>query len=127
MRHLAIGQSGEVTATAQCRNAAGRWVSAPRSQKATRWKARVYLRDEKGLRQEIVRFARTRREAEAAIEAALEAALLSWDVPIRRSMTLMAAGKYWLQQIARPDSRLSPRTIADYTWTWATYVDAATS
>jgi hypothetical protein len=26
-----------------------------------------------------------------------------------------------------PDSRLSPRTIADYTWTWATYVDTTTS
>jgi hypothetical protein len=85
VRNLAIGQSGEVSATAECRNAAGRWVTAPRPQKATRWKPRVYLRDEKGLRQEIVRFARTRRQAEAAIEAAVEAALLSSDVPIRRS------------------------------------------
>ena len=122
-----MGQSGEVTATAQCKNAAGRWVTAPRPQKATRWKARVYIRGEDGLRQEIVRFARTRRQAEAAIEAAVEAALVDSDVPITRSMTLLAAGEYWLQQIARPDSRLSPRTIADYTWTWATYVDTRTS
>ena len=42
-------------------------------------------------------------------------------------MTLLAAGQYWLVQIARPDSRLSARTIAAYTWTWATYVDARTS
>jgi hypothetical protein len=63
----------------------------------------------------IVRFARTRREAEAAIETAVEAALVNSDVPIRRSM------------IPRPDSRLSSRTIADYTWTWATYVEARTS
>jgi hypothetical protein len=42
-------------------------------------------------------------------------------------LTLLAAGQYWLAQIARPDSRLSSRTIADYTWTWATYVEARTS
>lgn len=90
------------TATAQGKNAAGRWVTAPRPQKATRWKARVYVRGENGLRQEIVRFARTRRQAEAAIEAAVEAALVGSDVPIRRSMTLIAAGEYWLQQISAP-------------------------
>ena len=127
VRNLAIGQSGEVTATAQYKNAAGRWVTAPRPQRATRWKARVYIRRDDGLRQEIVRFARTRREAEAAIETAVEAALVNSDVPIRKSMTLLAAGQYWLVQIARPDSRLSSRTIADYTWTWATYVEARTS
>lgn len=127
VRNLPMGQSGEVTATAQCKNAAGRWVTAARPQKATRWKARVYVRGEDGVRQEIVRFARTRREAEAAIEAAVEAALVSSDVPIRKSMSLIAAGEYWLQQIARSDSRLSSRTIADYTWTWASYVDTKSS
>ena len=38
-------------------------------------------------------------------------------------MPLLAAGQHWLEQIARRDSRLSSRTIADYTWTWAAYVD----
>jgi hypothetical protein len=57
----------------------------------------LYLRGEDGLRQGIVRFARTRRQAEAAIEAVVEAALVSSDVPIRSSMTLLAAGEYWLQ------------------------------
>jgi hypothetical protein len=122
-----MGQAGEVTATAQYKNSAGHWVSAPRPQKATRWKARVYIRGEDGLRQEIVRFARTRREAEAAIDVAVEAALVSSEVPIRRSMSLLAAGQYWLEQISRSHSRLSSRTIADYTWTWRTYVDARTS
>lgn len=126
MRNLAMGQSGEVTVTAQGKDAAGRWVAAPRPQKATRWKARVYIRGEGGLRREIVRHARTRREAEAAIEAAVSEALLSSDVPIKKSMTLIDAGQYWLKQIARPDSRLSARTIADYTWTWATYVESKT-
>jgi integrase len=127
VRNLPAGQSGEVTATAQYKNSSGRWVSAPRPQKATRWKARVYLRGDDGLRDEIVRFARTRRGAEAAIETAIEDALLASDAPIKRSMPLVAAGEHWLEQIARPDSRLSSRTIADYTWTWAAYVDAPTS
>lgn len=127
VRNLAAGQSGQVTATAQHKNAAGRWVTAPRPQKATRWKARVYVRADDGLRQEIVRFGRTRREAEAAVEAAIEGALLASDIPIKRGMPLVAAGQHWLEQISRPDSRLSTRTIADYTWTWATYVDATTS
>lgn len=127
VRNLAMGQAGEITVSAQQKNAAGRWVAAERPQKATRWKARVYIRGEDGLRQEIVRFARTRREAEAAIQVAVEAALVNSDVPITRSMTLLAAGRYWLEQIARPDSRLGSRTIADYTWTWATYVEATTS
>jgi integrase len=42
-------------------------------------------------------------------------------------MGLLAAGQYWLEQISRSDSRLSSRTIADYTWTWRTYVDASKS
>jgi hypothetical protein len=31
------------------------------------------------------------------------------------------------RQIARPDSGLSARTIADYSWTWQKYVDSTTS
>lgn len=127
MRNLAVGQSGEVTVTAQCKDDAGRWVTAPRPQKATRWKARVYLRGEGGLRREIVRHARTRREAEAAIEEATKEALVSSEVPMKKSMSLVDAGRYWLEQIARSDSGLSARTIADYTWTWATYVESNTS
>ena len=127
LRNLSAGHSGEITATAQYKNSAGRWVTAPRPQKATRWKARVYLRGDDGIRHEIVRFARTRRAAEAAIGIAIEDALLVSDAPIKRSMPLLAAGQHWLEQIARRDSRLSSRTIADYTWTWAAYVDAPTS
>ena len=66
-------------------------------------------------------------QPEAAVEAAVEGALLVSDGPIKRSMPLVAAGQHWLEQIARPDSRLRARTIADYNWTWAAYVDAPTS
>ena len=127
MRNLELGESGDVSVTAQCKNSAGRWVAAPRPQKATRWKARVYVRGHDGVRQEIVRFGRTRREAEASLEAAVVAVLRGADAVINPTMPLLEAGERWLQQIARPDSGLSARTIADYSWTWRKYVDSTTS
>jgi integrase len=90
------------------------------------WKARVYVRGHDGIREEIVRVGR-RHEAEAAIEAAVASVLHGADAVLTRSMPLVEAGEYWLQQISRPDSGLSARTIADYSWTWRTYVDSTTS
>ena len=122
-----MGESGDVSVTAQYKNSAGRWVAAPRPQKATRWKARVYVRGHDGVRQEIVRFGRTRREAEASLDTAVAAVLRGADAVINPTMPLLDAGEFWLKQIARPDSGLSARTIADYSWTWQKYVDSTTS
>ena len=127
MRNLELGESGDVSVTAQYKNSARRWVAAPKSQKATRWKARVYVRGHDGVRQELVRFGRTRREAEASLEAAVSAVLRGADAIINPTMPLLEAGEHWLKQIARPDSGLSARTIADYSWTWQKYVDSMTS
>jgi integrase len=126
VRNLALGESGDVSLTPQYKNSGGRWVAAPRPQKATRWKARVYVRGHDGVRQEIVRFGQTRREAETALEAAVRTVLNGTDGVLTRSMPLVEAGEYWLRQISRPDSGLSARTIADYSWTWK-YVDSTTS
>ena len=76
------------------------------------------------VRHEIVRFGRTRREAEASLAAAATAVLHGADAVITRTMPLLEAGECWLEQIARPDSGLSARTIADYSWTWRKYVGA---
>jgi hypothetical protein len=95
----------------QYQNSAARWVAAPRPQKATRWKARVYVRGHDGVRQEIVRFGRTRREAEASLDTAAAAVLRGADAVINPTMPLLEAGEYWLKQITRPDSGLSARTI----------------
>jgi hypothetical protein len=70
-----------------------------------------------------VRFGRTRREAEASLEAAVAAVLRGADARITRTMPLLEAGECWLEQI----TGLSARTIADYSWTWQKYVDSATS
>jgi hypothetical protein len=48
VRNLDLGESGDVSVTAQCKNSAGRWVAARRPQKATRSKARVYVRGHDG-------------------------------------------------------------------------------
>jgi hypothetical protein len=85
------------------------------------------VRGHDGVPQEIVRFGRTRREAEASLEAAVVAVLRGADAVINPTMPLLEAGERWLQQIARPDSGLSARTIADYSWTWQKYVDSTTS
>jgi len=127
VRNLELGESGDVSVTAQHKNSAGRWVAAPRPQKATRWKARIYVRGQDGVRQEIVRFARTRREAETSLDAAVATVLRGADAVIRPTMPFLDAGESWLRQIARPDSGLSARTIADYSWTWQKYVDSSTS
>jgi integrase len=127
VRNLELGESGDVSVTAQYKNSAGRWVAVARPQKATRWKARIYVRGHDGVRQEIVRFGRTRREAEASLEAAVAAVLRGADAVINPTMPLLEAGEHWLKQIARPDSGLSARTIADYSWTWQKYVDSTTS
>ncbi len=85
------------------------------------------MRGHDGVRQEIVRFGRTRREAQASLEAAVVAVFRGADAIINPTMPLVEAGERWLKQIARPESGLSARTIADYSWTWQKYVDSATS
>jgi ribonucleotide monophosphatase NagD (HAD superfamily) len=89
VRNLELCESGDVSVTAQYKNSAGRWVAAPRPQKATRWKARVYVRGHDGVRQEIVRFGRTRREAETVLEAAVAAVMYGADAVLSRSMPLL--------------------------------------
>ena len=85
------------------------------------------MRGHDGVRQEIVRFGRTRHEAETALEAAVAAVLHGADGVLTGRMPLVEAGEHWLQQISRPDSELSARTIADYSWTWRKYVDSTAS
>ena len=54
-----------------CRTLLAFFAEAEPRASATRWKARVYVRGHDGLRQEIVRFGRTRREAEASLDTAV--------------------------------------------------------
>jgi hypothetical protein len=127
VRKLALGESGEITAVPQMKNSAGRWVTAPRPQKATRWKARIYIRGFEGGRLEITRFARSRRAAETAVTDAVREFLRAGDAQLAPNMHLVAAGELWLDQIDRPDSGMSRRTIADYAGLWKSYVGGVDS
>jgi hypothetical protein len=69
----------------------------------------------------------TRREAEASLDSAVATVLGRSGCRTQPTMPLLEAGERWLKQMARPDSGLSPRTIADSSWTWQKYVDSTTS
>jgi integrase len=122
VRKLALGESGDITAVPQMKNSAGRWVTAPRPQKATRWKARTYIRGFEGGRSEITRYARSRRAAETALTDAVREFLRAGDAQLTANMSLVAAGELWLDQVDRPGSGMSRRTIADYAGIWKSYV-----
>jgi integrase len=126
VRNLALGDPGTLVdpTVLEQRRTMGCPTEAPEGDPM---EARVYVRGHDGVPQEIVRFGRTRREAEASLEAAVVAVLRGADAVINPTMPLLEAGERWLQQIARPDSGLSARTIADYSWTWQKYVDSTTS
>ena len=97
-------------------------MAAQRTQRANRWKGRVYVRGEDGLRREVVRVARTRREAEAFIAAAVEAILMRSDVPTTKLMTLWQRGSNGstpprqhqrarsMPHVVQPDRRQTART-----------------
>src|SRR5687768_11149908 len=95
VRKLALGESGDITTVPQMKNGAGRWVTAPRPQKATRWKARAYVRGFEGGRSEITRYARSRRAAEAAVTDAVRELLRAGDAQLTATMSLVAAGRLW--------------------------------
>src|SRR5690349_8331047 len=121
-RALGLGEHGEIEATPQVRDADGRWKRAAKARSAERWRARCYHRGYDGVMGEISRVARTKRLAVEAVEAALEAQERG-HVEMTSGMQLVAAGELWLTQVRRTDSGLSPRTILDYSRTFARYVD----
>ena len=122
-RPLAPGERGEVDVTPQKRDAAGKWkrhTGTVRS--ADRWRARCYFRGHDGVNGELSRVAAKRADALASLEAAF-AERASAHVEMTAGMLLVDAGRLWLEQIARTDSRLSARTVTDYGRTFARYVD----
>jgi integrase len=125
-RTLALGERGEVAVTVQKRDEHGKWKKhggAARS--AERWQARCYFRGHDGVVRELARFAPRKADALSALEAAWTAAEHrgSGHVEMTASTPLVKAGEIWLEQIARPDSRLAARTVADYERTYRRYVD----
>ena len=121
---LGLGERGDVIVTPQRRDADGKWKTAPSGRAAERWRARVYFRGFDGVKADVTRVGKTRRDAVAAVEAAFTEALSAvGDVEMTAGMPLVKAGELWLTGIRRTDSRLAPRTVEDYGRTWQRYID----
>jgi integrase len=104
-------------------NELGRWVSAPTGIKPSRWRARTKFRDADGELRDVERFAPTKARAEANLRSALKdrKAPANGDV-MRADMSLVAAGTHWLEQVKRPDSKLSDNTRDQYEAAFGRYV-----
>lgn len=121
-RALELGEHGEIEASPQVRDEAGKWKKAPTPRRADRWRARCYYRGYDGVMKEVCRFAATKRAAIQAVEAAL-AERERGHVEMTSGMKLTAAGELWLTHIRRTDSGLSARTVLDYGRTFARYIN----
>ncbi|MBB3325496.1 tyrosine-type recombinase/integrase [Microlunatus antarcticus] len=81
---------------------------------AERWRARAYSRGFDGVRREVTRFGRTKREATTSVEAALRELHQVGDVTMTPATPLVRAGELWLAQIGRRESGMSQRTLELY-------------
>ena len=120
---LGLGERGTVELTPQ-RRVDGKWKKLPTGRNADRWRARFYYRGHDGVLRELSRVAPTKAEAEANAERAFQTALLGGTDEMDADTPLLQAGAIWLASIARTDSKLSPKTVADYGAVWRRVVDA---
>jgi hypothetical protein len=120
---LGLGERGAIELTPQ-RRIEGRWRKLPTSRGVERWRARCHYRGHDGVLHELSRVAATQAEAEAAAERAFQTALVGSADELDADTSLMQAGATWLAAIARSDSGLSAKTVADYRAVWRRVVDA---
>ncbi|MCU1675615.1 MAG: site-specific integrase [Frankiales bacterium] len=119
---LQLGERGQTSVTPMKQDADGKWKRAASGRSADRWRARCFVRGHDGVMREVSRVAATRVDAEQLLERALTEQIVG-NVEMTAEMPLVVAGRLWLEQIARTDSRLSERTVTDYTRTFARYID----
>ncbi len=119
---LAPGEHGEVQLTRQRRDERGQWVRVDRG--GTRWRARCRYRAGDGTYSEVSGFAQTKRLAEESLTRLLAERQRSGSDALTGSTPLVVAGRQWVERIARSDSGLSARSVADYAAAFTRYVDA---
>ncbi|MEW1955147.1 tyrosine-type recombinase/integrase [Terrabacter sp. NPDC080008] len=124
---LPLGHHGEPEVTPQFRDAEGKWKRHPtgKGKGVERWRARVYYRGHDGMLGEVTRVSPRKPEAlDAALRAVEERMRLgSGSSAASPTRPLLEAGQAWLALIARSDSGLSPRTVADYTASYNRHLD----
>lgn len=121
-----LGAAGSVKVVGQVPNEAGRWVLAPEGVRPVRWRARTKFRDDDGVLRDVERFAATKSKAETK----LKEALIERQAPVksnamRSDMTLESAGVVWLEQVRRPDSKVSDATRTQYAAAFGRYVQGS--
>jgi len=121
-RALELGEHGEIEATPQVRDAAGKWKRAASARGADRWRARCYYRGYDGIVKDVSRVGATKRVAVKAVESAL-GEMERGHAEMTSGTKLVVAGEMWLTQVRRTDSGLSARTVLDYGRTFARYID----
>lgn len=109
-----LGTAGNVTTVGQVQ-LSGKWVSTPDGVKPTRWRARTKYRDTDGVLRDVERFDRTKAKAVTKLQGALaDRRTPTKGGDFRSDMSLMDAGTNWLEQVDRPDSKLSDSTREQY-------------
>lgn len=101
----------------------GRRQRVQNARSATIWRGRSKLRARDGEMIDITRWARTKSGAVGKVEAAL-ADLKVGDSALRPSMSFVAAGQFWLEQIKRPEAGKAEKTLEAYRGAWKRYLDA---
>lgn len=121
---LGLGEAGEVQFTRQTL-VDGKWKTASGRSRGERVKARAHFHNLDGTYCQLYGFGKTQREAEASLRRKIDERQKFRDADsITGKTKLVDVGARWLEDIQRPDSGLSARSIDDYSRTFARYIDA---
>lgn len=130
---LEPGENSPIEALPYRKGEKGRRVRAENRRQATTWRARCQYRAQDGSRIDVTRWARTQRQAIAAVEEAL--AELNSAVPVAETDSMLSlaspftdAAEAWLEWIKRPESRLargglSQQTLRIYRGTYERHIN----
>jgi integrase len=111
-RHrAAIGTHGLISLLGFVRDEEGRRVPAGEGQRATVWRAHTRFRDADGVSRRVERWARTKARAEHLLKAALaeREEPISGSTGLRGEMSMLEAGRIWLEQLEYADIRAKTR------------------
>ena len=119
-QRLELGTHGEVTINRQ-KLVDVKWVKVDRG--GDRWRARTTFRKLDGTDITLSGYGRTSKAAEAALQHHIDAQRGQRSGKITGRTLLVDVGAQWLEDIQRPDSGLSARSIDDYRRTYYRYID----
>lgn len=121
---LQRGAWGNVSVVPLQQNEKGRWIAAPAGTvKAKRWRARAKVRDLDGKIRDVERNAATKSKAERALEDALRNRVTpAQGTAFTVNSTVAEAGRFWLEQIVRPEAGLASRTVDLYKGNFERYL-----